>query len=614
MPAEPENASRVVQPFRAAYIERVQTHTVAREREEKASASLSRWRLVTFLPGLGLLVWGLTGAGLVAVTVGTVLLLAFGVLVVRHARVEEQISWLGALRTFDERAIARLDRNWDRLPAADPPPSLSLDGHPYAEDLDVFRRASLFQWLGPAATPAGSDTLARWLAAPADPLDVVKRQDAIDDLAGRAEWREQLGAYGATAGPERLEPLHRFLAWAEARAMPLPQFAMVRVLVYAIVGSLWALIALHAAGVTPALWPIPLLAGVILSFVTATSVQHAFDAAGSGEVALRRYAPMLAHLVTPQFQAARLVALQHRLRSEKETAPRAMARLDHILGFSELRRGAALLHFPIQALTLWDFHVLFALLRWRQSAGTHVREWFEAAGEIDALACLAVVRHDYPAWCRPGFSADKVFSAQALAHPLIPDSRRVANDVTIGPPGTVLLITGSNMSGKSTLLRAIGLNVVLAQAGAPACAADLQMPACDLQTSIRIQDSLERGMSYFMAALARLKGVVDAAERRTPDRVLLYLLDEILQGTNSAERGMAVQAVARHLLDAGAIGAMTTHDLAIAREEPLRSAAVLVHFAETVDENGTMEFDYKLRPGIATSRNALRLMQLIGIR
>ena len=170
------------------------------------------------------------------------------------------------------------------------------------------------------------------------------------------------------------------------------------------------------------------------------------------------------------------------------------------------------------------------------------------------------------------------------------------------------------MSGKSTLLRAIGLNAVLAHAGGPACAADLQLPPCDLQTSIRIQDSLERGMSYFMAALARLKGVVDAAEHPRSGRVLLYLLDEILQGTNSAERGIAVQAVARHLLEAGAIGAVTTHDLAVAEQEPLRSAAVLVHFAETVDENGAMEFDYKLRPGIATSRNALRLMQLIGIR
>jgi DNA mismatch repair ATPase MutS len=183
----------------------------------------------------------------------------------------------------------------------------------------------------------------------------------------------------------------------------------------------------------------------------------------------------------------------------------------------------------------------------------------------------------------------------------------------VGPPGTLLLVTGSNMSGKSTLLRSIGLNLVLAHAGGPVCAEDLAAPWCELQTSIRVQDSLELGLSYFMAALARLKGVVDAAEHERPGRVLFYLLDEILQGTNSVERAIAVRAVARHLLDSGAIGAMTTHDLSLAAEEPLENAARLVHFTEVVDEDGQMRFDYRLRPGLATSRNALRLMQLIGI-
>jgi DNA mismatch repair ATPase MutS len=169
------------------------------------------------------------------------------------------------------------------------------------------------------------------------------------------------------------------------------------------------------------------------------------------------------------------------------------------------------------------------------------------------------------------------------------------------------------MSGKSTLLRSIGLNVVLAQTGSVACASALRLPFIDLQTSVRVQDSLELGLSYFMAALARLKGVVDAAERERDGRVLVYLLDEILQGTNSAERSIAVRAVARHLIDAGAIGAMTTHDLTLASEPPLNTAAALVHFTETVDADGSMRFDYKLRPGLATSRNAIRLMQMIGI-
>jgi DNA mismatch repair ATPase MutS len=241
-----------------------------------------------------------------------------------------------------------------------------------------------------------------------------------------------------------------------------------------------------------------------------------------------------------------------------------------------------------------------------------------AVGELDALSAFALVRQDNPGWCLPDVqelrsAAPPELRAASLAHPLIRDDRRVANDVVVGPPGTLVLITGSNMSGKSTLLRAIGLNAVLAQAGAPVCAAALAMPASAIETSVRVQDSLEQGMSYFMAALARLKGVLDHARRPHGDRVVLYLLDEILQGTNTAERGIAVRGVARLLLDAGAIGVMTTHDLGLAGTPPLDTAARLVHFTETVDEQGRMTFDYRLRPGLATSRNALRLMRLIGL-
>jgi DNA mismatch repair ATPase MutS len=290
-----------------------------------------------------------------------------------------------------------------------------------------------------------------------------------------------------------------------------------------------------------------------------------------------------------------------------------MRRLNRILGFGDIRRGAAIFHFFIQALTLWDFHVLDWLERWRVSTGLRVRGWLDALAQLDAHCLAASTRADNPVWALPQIVTGARVDAVALGHPLIPDDRRIANDVTVGPPGTLLLITGSNMSGKSTLLRAIGLNAILAQTGAAVCATRFHLPHVDVQTSIRVQDSLELGLSYFMAALARLKGVVDAAEHERPGRVLLYLLDEILQGTNSAERGIAVRAVARHLLEAGAIGAMTTHDLNLAGEEPLKSAAQLVHFTEIVDEQGTMRFDYRLRPGLATSRNALRLMQMIGI-
>jgi hypothetical protein len=594
-------------------------YTSLRDEQRRRSALLAKLRLATFLPAVAAFVWwlGFFG-GMPAFVLAVALLLAFGVLVVRHARVEERAARFEALRLVNVRGSARLARDWDALPPAPAPAGAAVDGHPYAIDLDVFGRASLFQWIGPAATEAGGVTLARWLLSPASPAEIRSRQAAIAELAALPEWREALAAFGVLGAGARRESLATFLRWAESPRPAVRWPGLLRAVVYLIVATLWMLGGLHFSGLMPnSLWGIPLLAGMILSFATAWPLTRAFEEAGAGERTLAQYAGIFAHIASQRFASPGLAAIQQRMTAEGRPAPEAMRALNRILSFADLRRGAALLHFPIQALTLWDFHCLFALERWRRAAGVHVGGWFDAAGELDALSCLAAIHHDNPGWRFPeltsGVVTDRSYRAVALGHPLLPDDRRVANDVELGPPGTVLLVTGSNMSGKSTLLRAIGANAVLAQCGAPACAESLRLPPCDVQTSIRIQDSLEQGVSYFMAALARLKGVVDAAEREPGDRALLYLLDEILQGTNSAERGIAVQAVARHLLDAGAVGAMTTHDLNIAAEEPLKSTARLVHFTETVDEDGTMRFDYRLREGIATSRNALRLMQLIGI-
>jgi DNA mismatch repair ATPase MutS len=356
---------------------------------------------------------------------------------------------------------------------------------------------------------------------------------------------------------------------------------------------------------------------MILSFATAIHIHGEFNRALVADQAFARYADLFAHAVRAPGDAPLLGAVRTRLASSGAAASECLRQLNRILGFAQLRAGAAIFHFPIQALTLWDFHVFFALDAWRRRVGSSVRGWMNAVGELDALSALAQVRADNPGWALPEVvdartDTVKQIRASNLGHPLIPDDRRVGNDVEVGPPGTVL-ITGSNMSGKSTLLRAIGVNAVLAQAGGPVCAAALRVPAADLETSIRVQDSLEHGLSYFMAALARLKGVLDRARHRDDGRIVLYLLDEILQGTNTGERAIAVRGVARHLLKAGAIGAMTTHDLGLAAEEPLNTAGRLAHFTELVDEHGAMTFDYRLRPGLATSRNALRLMRFIGI-
>jgi ABC-type multidrug transport system fused ATPase/permease subunit len=595
----------------AAYRDRATRHAGLRDLERRRSATVSRFRLATFLAGVVLLIVAFRAQSIAAVVAACASFIAFAVLVYWHSRIDERAEWHDTLRIVNERAIARIERRWDDLPAADAPPAADATHHPYAIDLDLFGRASLFQLLGPAATALGSGVLARWLLEPAGREEILERQHAVTELVNPVEWRLDLAAHGelARGGQEEVD---RLFAWAEGPG--LRHAAALRVTVAAILVAFWVLLALYVQDrVDTALFGVPLLAGIILSFALARRIQTAFDRAGSGERSLERYAALLEQATARAYSSPRLAHLHAMLSSQSASAPARLRQLDRILGYADLRRGAAILHGPIQALTLWDFWVLFALERWRRDAGAHVRGWLQALAEIDALAVLAALQHDHPAWAQPEIVDEPICAGDRLAHPLLPDHHRVANDVTVGPPGSILLVTGSNMSGKSTLLRAIGLNVVLTHAGACVCARRLRTPVVTLQTSIRVQDSLELGLSYFMAALARLKAVVDAAEHPRDGRVLLYLLDEILQGTNSAERAIAVRAVARHLLDAGAIGAMTTHDLTLAWEEPLKSSAQLVHFTETVDGTGGMSFDYELRPGLATSRNALRLMEMIGI-
>ena len=296
--------------------------------------------------------------------------------------------------------------------------------------------------------------------------------------------------------------------------------------------------------------------------------------------------------------------------------------LRSVASMGGLRASAAtfLLYVPLQIFGLWDVWVLQRLESWQRKYGPFVPQWFEALGELEALMSLAAIRYENPDWVYPSWNqgASEVQSKD-LGHPLIQKQDRVCNDVRIGPNGTVLLVTGSNMSGKSTMLRSVGLNVALAGTGAPVCASFFSLPSIELATSIRVRDNLAEGVSFYMAELQRLKGVVDRARtlQSEPSRQSLFLLDEILQGTNSRERQIAVTQVLQHLLDCGAIGAISTHDLELADDQELMAVSETVHFRETIrpDANGTekMTFDYKMHQGVSPTTNALRLLEMVGL-
>jgi hypothetical protein len=557
----------------------------------------------------------------------------YGLAARRHAALRRDANWAGVRRVVCEQGALRVDRNWNALAAlVGEPPS---PDHPYAADLDITGHASLARLLDVTSPGPGRGRLMSWLMGADPPASELRdRQQAVIELAPAVEWRETLTAHAWTTGRARRADVERFLTWAAEKpwlrerpamiwASRLLPFVIAPTMMLAVLSLLWARQILPAPAdwavslglAARRVWILPLGAGILLSGLARREITSRLAAAMSHLAGLAAYAAMLTHIESARFNAPRLASLTARL-SAGGGASKALTRLGAIVRFAETRYSP-MAHAVLQLLGLWDFHVLAALERWQLASGSHARDWLDALGDAEALSALATLAYDNPDWVMPELvDGEPRVEAQSLGHPLLPARTCVSNDITVGPPGTFVLVTGSNMSGKSTLLRAIGTNVVLAQAGGPVCAASMRLTPVDIWTSIRIDDSLEAGVSLFMAELRRLKRIVDAARDPARPRPLLYLLDEILHGTNTAERRVAARRVVTYLLDAGAIGAVTTHDLTLADDPTLERAAERVHFTERfVQENGrtTMTFDYRLRPGLATSANALKLLALIGL-
>ncbi len=580
----------------------------------------SRWRLVIFMVVAAVVLLTPGGeAWRLARWVGVVVLAGAFVWAAAHQRAARRVASESAARAAIAReGEARLARRWDALPRSS---ALALPAdHAYAADLGVAGRASLLQLFGPLGVATGGATLLGWLAAPA-PVEVCRaRQVAARELAGRTDVRDALAVRTRLAGGLPLVVVQRFLTWAESPAW-LADRGLVRALSLAAPVVNFAAIVAAVAGVVAAALPLVTATLTLVVYgLVARPVRARLTSASPADGALSGLAAPFRLIDEATLAAPAWEAVRARLGGGAAPAHGQLTRLRRTLDAAGVIHSP-MLHLAVNALTLWDLHVLASLERWQQESGRQARDWFAALGEAEALAALGTLAHDHPSWCfpelEPGAAA---ISARGLAHPLIAPHEAVPNDVTVGPEGTVLLITGSNMAGKSTLLRAIGANVVLAQAGAPACAASLTLPPLKVASCMRVADSLEDGVSLFMAELRRLRLVVDVAREAASSSGavprVLYLLDEILQGTNTAERQVASRRVLHHLIAAGAIGAVTTHDLELATTLDLAAAARLVHFREVLDGTATearMDFDYLLRPGPATSANAMRLVELVGL-
>jgi hypothetical protein len=532
--------------------------------------------------------------------------LGFVLLVLWHDRVLRSAGDARRAVAFYENGLARLDGGWVEFPGAGAPEGAAT--HPYAEDLDCVGRGSLFQRVSTARTRAGDEVLLAWLLQGADPQTLRERQRAVAELRPRLELREAL----ATLGDEARDAVESTVlaSWAREAVDPVSRGVRLTALL------LPALcVALGAGWLQGSVPPLPLL--------IALSVQAGFAArlrSRVGQVLQAVEAPardlvlllgLLSRLEAEPFAAPRLLELQQRLLGQGEPASRRIARLRRLVDLLDARRNQ--LFAPIAALLLWSTNLAFGVDVWRVRHAAELQRWIDALGEIEALVSLASYAFERPHDVFPELleSGPLCFEAESLGHPLLADDRCVRNDVELSESLRLIVVSGSNMSGKSTLLRAIGINVVLAQAGAPVCARRLRLSPVQVGASVQLRDSLLGGQSRFYAEIQRLRLVFELAEREGPP--VLFLLDEILHGTNAQERRQGAEAVVRALLERRAGGVVTTHDLALAEIVPRSSfGAANAHFADRVEE-GELRFDYRLRPGVASQGNALGLMRAVGL-
>ena len=590
---------------------------------------LERLRLVVFVAtGAGAWLLISQGRGQAASLLVVAAVVAFAIVVARHRAAQRHLRRAQLMADFNREGIARVQRRWSDLPRPFSP-AVPRD-HDYADDLDLHGHASLLHLAGVCGTAPGRSTLWSWLRAPADPETIAVRQEAVREMAGAFDFRDRIAAEARLMNGHSMEEVEDFLRWCESPGW-LSGRTWLRAAAVLLPPVNLAAIVLYALGMVPTAavaWP--LLASALVMAPAWKAINRACAEADDGESGVRHYGSLLGLLVDAPLDSSYAADLRERLGAGTRPAGREIATLRRLLDMAEVRRSP-LFHVPLAVVLHWDVHVLAALERWKKRSGARVRAWLAVVGEAEALAALAALAADHPDWTMPVLDTEATaLRGRALGHPLLAPELCVRNDVEVGPAGSFLLVTGSNMSGKSTLVKAVGLNAVLGQAGAPVCAETLRMPPLRVVTSMQVADSLADGVSFFMAGLQRLKRIVDAAEMAGAPRGtgevasadgaapggpgVLYLLDEILQGTNSAERRIAARTVLRRLLRSGAIGAVTTHDLSLADAEDLNSRAVPVHLTESVGGGGEgLTFDYRLRTGIATSTNALRLLELVGL-
>ena len=588
----------------AIYKECIKTVDLHIKKLEKKDMVLAIVKLFLFFGGIILLVTLFSKDPGLALTIFGIFFILFIIAAVLHETILKRINHYKTLKRINENEIKSLSHQFSTT--INSGTEFKNSEHGYTSDLDIFGEKSVFHYINRTVTSLGRKRLARWLQAAVDVEEIKKRQEAVKELSGKIHFRQNLQARGMAIDDtsQKLESLHRlfdepfFIKDKKILFYFIHLFPFITVTLLVLIFFEWPLLL--------ALAPIFIQLAINKSFEK--KISRLYGLASRNSKILKAYSDIIREIENETFDNIQLNRLKKDLYQKEKNASFYIKRLATLMEWFDIRSGS--LHPLVNNILFWDLHCVYRIEKWKQETASVIHQWFDVIGNFEALSSFANLYFNNPRWILPGVYKNGFrIKAEAVGHPLIPQKERVCNDITLTQEGSILIVTGPNMAGKSTFLRTIGVNVVLALAGAPVCADGFEISPLKLFTSMETSDSLDRHLSLFYAELQRLKKILNGISQKEP---LFFLIDEMLKGTNALDRQEGSIALIKQLLRKDSNGIVATHDLELTKLEAEEEKIVNYHFDGYI-EGDKLLFDYKLKKGICESFNALVLMKKIGI-
>lgn len=590
------------------YRSRIKKYSRLLEKQNETLNFYSALRFIIFVAGMVCCIYLYKTARYIFLTAAVVLFLSvFIMLVARYRRVKLNKEYVKALIEINKNSLLRLQGQWKSF--SDKGLEYLKEEHPYAGDLDVFGEGSLYQMINECCTSMGTQKLCKLLSETPENIEMImSRQHAVKELAFEIKWRQRLKAEALVALKENKNQNDALLLkWIDQAAPDVIPFMEIISKVLPAVSMLLLLISFNTAYISRGIPYTLLVIQMLLVLVYGRRLNSVLDAAFYHKKNITAYFKLIKHIEGKKFKASGLLELKAALTRE-QSATEGINRLVKIVNLISDRNN--MLYIIINILFLWDFNCFIALEKWKRKSGRLVRGWLDTLGAMEAFSSLSVLNFENPSWILPAFTESfPVLHAREAGHPLI-FKNNVCNDIIIDTNSPVLLITGSNMSGKSTYLRTAGLNLVLAYAGTVVNARKFTCSLMNMYTCMRVSDNLEKNISSFYAEILRIKEIVAASRQH---QNVFFLLDEIFKGTNSVDRHAGASALINKLIADNSTGMVSTHDLELGKlENSTKGKVKNYHFQEHYTA-GRLEFDYKLRKGISETRNAMYLIKMAGI-